>query len=119
MRRTIRNNSGLTAVEVIVAAVILVIVAVALLGLYNNNFGWIVGAGFRTEALDEAKSAIDQLIATGPAVSATDTVTISDSNSGKTSCLIWEAMISPPTRHSSMIRFADTGLEAIQAMAPC
>ena len=77
MTRTIRNNRGLTAVEVIVAAVILVIVAVALLGLFNNNFGWIVGAGFRTEALDQAKSAIDQLIATGPSVGATDTVTIS------------------------------------------
>jgi hypothetical protein len=73
----IRNNRGLTAVEVIVAAVILVIVSVSLLGLYNSNFGWIVGAGFRTEALDKAKTAIDQLIATGPVTGSTDSITIS------------------------------------------
>jgi hypothetical protein len=73
----IRNNRGLTAVEVIVAAVILVIVSVSLLGLYNSNFGWIVGAGFRTEALDKAKTSIDQMIATGAATGSTDTVTIS------------------------------------------
>ena len=65
MIKRIKNNSGLTAVEVIVAAVILVIVSVSLLGLYNNNFGWIVGAGFRTEAVDKAKALIDAKIAAG------------------------------------------------------
>ena len=65
MIKRIKNNSGLTAVEVIVAAVILVIVSVSLLGLYNSNFGWIVGAGFRTEAVDEAKALMDAKIAAG------------------------------------------------------
>lgn len=77
MIERIKNNSGLTAVEVIVAAVILVIVSVSLLGLYNNNFGWIVGAGFRTEAVDEAKSLIDAKIAAGAAADATGQLIIS------------------------------------------
>lgn len=71
----LKNQKGLTAVEVIVAAVILVIVAVALLGLYNNNFGWIVRAGNRMRALDEAKANLDSIISQG-AASAASSLTI-------------------------------------------
>jgi len=71
-----RNSSGLTTVEVIIAAVILVIVSVALLGLYSNNFGWIVGAGFRTDAVDKAKTAIDAKIAAGADEAADDALII-------------------------------------------
>ena len=77
MIKRIKNNSGLTAVEVIVAAVILVIVSVSLLGLYNSNFGWIVGAGFRTEAVDKAKALIDAKIAAGAASDAAGELVIS------------------------------------------
>jgi len=63
--RKLSNQKGFTVVEVIVAAVILVVVAVALLGLYGSNFRWIVGAGYKTEAIDAAKSEIDGKIATG------------------------------------------------------
>jgi prepilin-type N-terminal cleavage/methylation domain-containing protein len=70
------NQNGLTMIEVLVAAVILVIVSVALLGLYSNNFGWIIGAGFRAQALDKAKTTIDELIATGTG-STSESITIS------------------------------------------
>lgn len=66
----LKGQTGLTAVEVIVAAVILVIVSVALLGLYNSNFGWIVRAGFRTTALSGAKANLDSRISQGAASSA-------------------------------------------------
>lgn len=66
----LKGQKGLTMIEVIVAAVILVITAVALLGLYNSNFGWIVRAGFRARALDEAKASMDSLIAQGAASNA-------------------------------------------------
>lgn len=65
--KRLANQNGFTIVEVIVAAVILVVVAVALLGLYGNNFRWIVGAGYKTEAIDAAKSEIDGKIAAGTA----------------------------------------------------
>ncbi len=77
MIKRIKNNSGLTAVEVIVAAVILVIASVSLLGLYNSNFGWIIGAGFRTEAVDKAKALIDAKIAAGAATGSTGQLVIS------------------------------------------
>lgn len=63
----LKGQKGLTMVEVIVAAIILVIVAVAILGLYNNNFGWIINAGFKTRALDKARTTIDSKIAQGAA----------------------------------------------------
>lgn len=67
-----RNEGGMTIVEIMVAVVILVVVAAALIRLYGDNFSWIVGAGFRTEALDEAKSSIDQLISAGASEGAAD-----------------------------------------------
>jgi len=74
--RKLSNQKGFTVVEVIVAAVILVVVAVALLSLYGTNFGWIVNAGYKTEAIDAAKTDIDTQIASGTAA-ATDSITFS------------------------------------------
>ncbi|HOA15574.1 MAG TPA: type II secretion system protein [Bacillota bacterium] len=79
MIRRYKDQRGFTTVEVIVAAVILVIVAVALLGLYNSNFGWIVRAGFRTRAVDKAKAAIDSRISQG-AASGASSLTIAFGN---------------------------------------
>ncbi|HOY89049.1 MAG TPA: prepilin-type N-terminal cleavage/methylation domain-containing protein [Bacillota bacterium] len=75
--KTLRNQKGFTMVEVIIAAVMLVTVAVALLGLYGNNFGWIVGAGYRMKALDEARTEMDSQIASGAPDDSTDSLSIS------------------------------------------
>lgn len=71
----LRNQKGITIVEIMVAAVILVISAIALLGLYSQNFGWIVGSGYRTNALDEAKASLDSAISVGAATD-TESITI-------------------------------------------
>lgn len=74
--RVLKDQSGLTIVEVMVAAVILVISAVAILGLYSQNFGWIVNAGYVTEAVDAVKTELDTAIASGTTATA-DTITFS------------------------------------------
>ena len=70
--KKIKTNKGLTLIEIIISIAILAILAVALLGLFNNAFLWIYSAGDRGTAFSDAQFDLEERLALGEASNASN-----------------------------------------------
>lgn len=63
MKKILKNQSGLTLVEVLVSIVIISIIAVLLAPLFSNNFLQVHNSGAKSEALYTSQQDIEQVVA--------------------------------------------------------